>query len=137
MKSNGRVQVDLVCRANQIVLAEISPVGEEGVEGLEIWSVRIPVTAGDIRLQTKAGVKRQRVEGVTGIGCNHPCLDISIAEPSPLVDKFEVVVDGFCSPPQPGSRRVADFAGSPLVKAHFPVMIPDIIQVDVRFKGSR
>jgi hypothetical protein len=75
----------VVGRTNQIVFAEIRPLREKGVEGMEIGIFRIPATAGTVCPQAEARMKRERVKGVPSIGCSRPCRDIPIVERSPLV----------------------------------------------------
>ncbi len=91
---DGRIDVDVVHRADQAILAEICPFGKEWVECLEIRAPRVVIATRDVCLQTESWAKRQGAESVPGVRCSSPCPDIAAAETSKLVNKFEVVIEG-------------------------------------------
>jgi hypothetical protein len=54
MQVEAGIQVDEIGRSDQARFTEISPLREQGIEGLQVCVVRVFIATGDIRPQAEA-----------------------------------------------------------------------------------
>src|SRR5579862_1907061 len=117
----------------------VSPFGEQGLVGLEVGILRVPVSAVDVEAKREPRAGGKVAEGVAENRSKGPCSDVSLSEAAPLVDELAVIVPATRIPPEARAVRVSGFFRRALVVGCALVPEAEIVKVqaDGPAEGAR